>query len=331
MTLILSKICWQETTEFSHRSVGREPVWVEIDFISTANKWNIVSDDNIIGQWARTQRIFTEHVTGDDIVSAHVLGLTDGHTTDKSTQTVPTVNTIIVWESRIFLIHGYTILIYVYNTCGVSTGTGADIVSAHVVEFAESQNRQQHTKYHQSTQYVKTSNLCLQDLNLCLQHVWDHYIRVIASCSWVSVSSQRPQNRSNHPEWHQPANCILLHKHLELMFTRSEFMFTACVGPLGVMGIACRHANEFTESTEPPTAPKMPSSSKFHIQYVEIPNLCLHDLNLCLQHAWGHHGWWYHVQACHWAHRHPRNRRQRPECRQAAKLILCQNLEFMFT
>jgi hypothetical protein len=108
-----------------------------------------------------------------------------------------------------------------------------NIVSAHVVEFAESQNRQQHTKYHQSTQYVKTSNLCLQDLNLCLQHVWDHYMRVIASCSWVSVSSQRPQNRSNHPEWHQPANCILLHKHLELMFTRSEFMFTACVGPLG--------------------------------------------------------------------------------------------------
>ena len=72
-----------------------------------------MNDDNIIGQWARTQRIFTEHVTCDDIMSAHV------------------------------------------------------------VEFAESQNRQQHTKYHQSTQYVKTSNLCLQDLNLCLQHVWN--------------------------------------------------------------------------------------------------------------------------------------------------------------
>ena len=92
------------------------------------------------------------------------------------------------------------------------------------------------------------------------------------------------------PRMAPTSKLYIIYIHLELMFTRSEFMFTACVGPLGVMGIASRHGNEFTESTEPPTAPKMPSSSKFHIQYVEIPNLCLHDLNLCLQHAWGHHG-----------------------------------------
>ena len=72
-------------------------------------------------------------------------------------------------------------------------------------------------------------------------------------------------DRSNHPEWHQPANCILLHKHLELMFTRSEFMFTACVGAPRVMVSCPGMSLSSLTSAQPSTAPRMSSGSKTHI------------------------------------------------------------------
>ena len=140
----------------------------------------------------------------------------------------------------------------------------ADIVSKHIDEFTESTERSTSPAITPSTE----SYVIVRSLGFNVYEIW---IYVYSTCGTSTGDGYRAQayrwvhrvHRTVDITHNSPIQQIFITS--ELMFTRSEFMFTACVGAPRVMVSCPGMSLSSLTSAQPSTAPRMSSGSKTHI------------------------------------------------------------------
>ena len=190
-------------------------------------------------------------------MSKHIDEFTESTERSTSPAITPSTESYVIVRSLGFNV--YEIWIYVYSTCGTSTGDG----------YRAQAYRWVH-RVHRTVDI--THNIPIQQILYPFRiYVYKIWIYVYSTPGASTGDGYRVQayrwvhrvHRTVDITHNSPIQQIFITS--ELMFTRSEFMFTACVGAPRVMVSCPGMSLSSLTSAQPSTAPRMSSGSKTHI------------------------------------------------------------------